>query len=139
MSPRAGLSGKGGSHDPQHRPALCAPPLQHHRNPLLAMGALCDLCPRGRCGCRGLGDAVVSLLSNIHFRAWVANAVHAVSGIWPLDWQGSQRKRALTCEEIRMAACQEEMADSFHVLFSDSARASQLGAADNGGRGQMLH
>lgn len=42
------------------------------------------------------------MMDNIYFRAWVANAVHAVSGIWPLDWQGSQREHALTFEEIRM-------------------------------------
>ena len=42
------------------------------------------------------------MMDNIYFRAWVANAVHAVSGIWPLDWQGSHREWPLTCEEIRM-------------------------------------
>jgi len=47
------------------------------------------------------------MMDNIYFRAWVANTVHAISGIWPLDWQGSQRKCALTVEEIRMVACQE--------------------------------
>jgi hypothetical protein len=60
------------------------------------------------------GAAILSLMENIYFRAWVSNAVHAVSGIWPLDWQGSQRKHALTCEEIRVAACQEGLEVFFH-------------------------
>lgn len=55
--------------------------------------------------------------NNPHFRAWVANAVHAISGIWPLDWQGSERKRALTTEEVRTAACQEVFAESFTEQF----------------------
>ena len=32
------------------------------------------------------------LLDTIEFRAWLANTVYAVSGIWSYDWRGSQRK-----------------------------------------------
>ena len=76
---------------------------------------------------------------SIYFRAWVANAVHAVSGIWAYDWSGSQRKHALTCEEIRMAACQVAGDENSHVLFRDSMRLCQLGAANLVSASKNLH
>lgn len=50
---------------------------------------------------------------NAFFRAWVANTVWSLSGIWSLDWRGSTRKRALTYAEIRMVACQEGTVSAF--------------------------
>jgi hypothetical protein len=47
-------------------------------------------------------------MDNVYFRQWVANTVHAISGIWPHDWRCKSRKWPLTIEEIRAAACQEE-------------------------------
>jgi hypothetical protein len=61
---------------------------------------------------------------SIYFRAWVANTVHALSGIWPYDWQGSQRKCPLTYVEVRAAACQEDFAEKFDAEFLDSVRDS---------------
>ena len=49
----------------------------------------------------------MSELDNVFFRQWVANTVHAISGIWPQDWRGSQRKWPLTTAEIHAIACQE--------------------------------
>jgi len=40
------------------------------------------------------------------FDAWVADAVHAVSGIRPRVIASDSRKRSLTCEESRAVVCQ---------------------------------
>ncbi len=61
-------------------------------------------------------------MNDVYFRAWIANTVHAISGIWPLDWRGSERKRALTYAEISAAACQEEIARKFRIIFTESMR-----------------
>lgn len=78
-------------------------------------------------------------IDNVYFRAWVANAVHAVSGIWPYDWQGSQRKCALTVEEVRAVARQvagyEKVADD----FSASMRHSRLAATHIATDRKKLH
>lgn len=42
------------------------------------------------------------MIENLFFRAWLANTVHAISGIWAYDWRGSQRKWPLTTAEIRV-------------------------------------
>ena len=77
--------------------------------------------------------------SNPHFRAWVANAVHAISGIWPLDWQGSERKRALTVEEIRAGICQEAFADSLEVWFRSRLWDSESASANQPKNSRKLH
>jgi hypothetical protein len=46
------------------------------------------------------------MIDNLYFRAWLANTIHAVSGIWAYDWRGLERKRSLTFAEIQCAACQ---------------------------------
>jgi hypothetical protein len=71
----------------------------------------------------------------IYFRAWVANTVYAISGIWAYDWRGSERKWLLTSEEIRMAACQEVSERYLHVLFQASALDSRLGTTNK----RVLH
>lgn len=65
---------------------------------------------------------------NVYFRAWLANTVYAISGIWTLDWCGSQRKCPLTFEEIRMAACQEAFDRKFDSQYRESMRVTQLAA-----------
>ena len=76
---------------------------------------------------------------SVWFRAWVANAVHAVSGIWPYDWSGSQRKCPLTVEEIRAAACQEAFAEKFEHRFSDPMRDSVRVCANEQTEARKLH
>jgi hypothetical protein len=69
-------------------------------------------------------------MDDVYFRAWVANTCYAISGIWPLDWQGSQRKCALTTEEIRAAACQEVWERKFAHHFAELERLGELGTTN---------
>jgi len=45
-------------------------------------------------------------MDNLHFRIWVANTVHDVSGMWPYEWRGMERKRPLTYSENPDSPCQ---------------------------------
>lgn len=79
------------------------------------------------------------MIDCIYFRAWVANSVYAVSGIWPLDWQGSQRKCALTFAEVRAAACQEVFADYLQSQILGTARHSAIVDTDLSDQRRILH
>lgn len=79
------------------------------------------------------------MLDCVYFRAWVANTVWELSGIWCLDWQGSQRKSLLTIEETRDAACQEAFAEKFADKNQAAMRAARLGVANLTPDGQILH
>jgi hypothetical protein len=45
-------------------------------------------------------------MNDLHFRIWVANTVHDVSGMWPYEWRGMERKRPLTYSDNPDSACQ---------------------------------
>mgnify|MGYP001228224721 CR=1 FL=1 len=65
-------------------------------------------------------------MDSVYFRAWVANTVYAISGMWAFDWRGSQRTCALTTAEIRAAACQEVFERKLHSMNSMLARHGRL-------------
>ena len=69
---------------------------------------------------------MASEMDNVYFRQWVANTVHAISGIWPKDWRWVQRQWPLTIEEIRVVACQEVSAVYLLMNNQGSARYSEV-------------
>ena len=88
---------------------------------------------------RGVLFQGAEVTDSIYFRAWCANAVHAVSGIWAYDWRGMQRKHALTVEEVRAAACQEGLLQNFDGSIQASMRASARVLANLSAQTQKLH
>ena len=74
-------------------------------------------------------------MDSIYFRAWLANTIYAISGIWSYDWRGSERKWLLTCEEIRTAACQEVSEPNLHGKNSSLMRHSRLATTNK----RVLH
>jgi hypothetical protein len=69
---------------------------------------------------------MISEMDNVYFRQWVANTVHAISGIWPKDWRGLQRQWPLTTAEIGVVACQEVSALYLLMNNRGSARYSEI-------------
>jgi len=61
---------------------------------------------------------------NDAFDLWVANAIFAISGIWPEHLSGSQRKCGLTCAGNRMDSCQGVCCDYFDPVNLGDMRIS---------------
>lgn len=58
------------------------------------------------------------------FDLWVANAIFAISGIWPEDLCGPQREYAPTCAASRAVACQGVSAKYFDPVDLGDMRLS---------------
>lgn len=64
------------------------------------------------------------MYDDAEFVAWVAKAIFDISGIWPQQACGSQRKCFLTCARERMSACQVVFGDYFDPVNLGDMRLS---------------
>ncbi len=51
-------------------------------------------------------------MNDVHFRLWVARSIHAVSGIWPLEFIETEREWALTYGATRMVGMSRDFFDA---------------------------